>query len=186
MNIKGKFVTLRAMEIEDLELLRTMINDPEMESMVGGYSLPVSTLQQEQWIINNGNTSMNIRLIIETEDDGAVGLANIVNIDWKNRTAFHGIKIANRKFRSKGIGTDAVMAVMKYAFEELQLNRLDGTILEYNKLSKILYCDKCGWIIEGVKRQAVFKANEYHNELMVGILKKEYEDLIEKNNYWDN
>ena len=31
MNIKGKIVTLRAVELEDMELLRGMLNDPEME-----------------------------------------------------------------------------------------------------------------------------------------------------------
>lgn len=40
MNIKGKIVTLRAMEIEDQEMLRETINDPEIEKMIGGYSFP--------------------------------------------------------------------------------------------------------------------------------------------------
>lgn len=186
MNIKGKFVTLRAMEIEDQELLRNMVNDPEIEKMVGGYSFPISKFQQLKWFESNVNSHINIRLVIETEEDGAVGLANIVNIDWKNRSAFHGIKIGNRKFRCKGIGTDTVLAIMKYAFEELQLNRLDTTILKYNEPSIKLYCDKCGWKIEGVRRKAVFKLNEYHDELIVGILREEYEELIKANNYWSD
>lgn len=184
MNIKGKIVTLRAMEIEDQEMLREMVNDPEIEKMVGGYSYPTSKEQQVNWFKTNYNSQNNLRLIIETEEDGAIGFANIVNIDWKNRSAFHGIKIANKKFRSKGIGTDTVMAVMKYAFEELQLNRLDGSIIEYNEPSIKLYCNKCGWKIEGTRRKAVFKSNKYHDELIVGILKEEYEELIRLNNYW--
>ncbi|MFC5542457.1 GNAT family N-acetyltransferase [Ureibacillus suwonensis] len=186
MNIKGKIVTLRAMEEEDQELLREMINDPEIEKMVGGYSFPVSKIQQRKWFESNINSQNNLRLIIETEEDGAIGFANIVNIDWKNRSAFHGIKIARKQFRSKGIGTDTVMAVMKYAFEELQLNRLDGTIIDYNEASKALYLKKCGWKIEGVRRKAVFKQNAYHDELIVGILREEYEDLIKETRYWDN
>lgn len=35
MNIKGKIVTLRAVELEDMELLRGMLNDPEMENGCG-------------------------------------------------------------------------------------------------------------------------------------------------------
>lgn len=186
MNIIGKVVTLRAIEEEDQELLREMVNDPEIEKLVGGYSFPVSKIQQKEWFESNNNTQNNIRLIIETNEDGAIGFANIVNIDWKNRSAFHGIKIANKKFRSKGIGTDTVMAVMRYAFEELQLNRLDGTIINYNEPSRKLYCEKCGWKVEGLKRKAVFKQNEYHDELIVGILKEEYESLIKENNYWEN
>ena len=185
MNIKGKIVTLRAMEIEDQELLRGMVNDPEIEKMVGGYSYPVSKEQQLNWFNSKDNDSNNLRLIIETEEDGAIGFANIVNIDWKNRSAFHGIKIANKKFRSRGIGTDTVMSVMKYAFEELQLNRLDGSIIEYNEASRKLYCDKCGWIVEGVKRKSSFKINEYHDELLVGILREEYFELLNRTQYWE-
>ncbi|MER2169278.1 MAG: GNAT family protein [Psychrobacillus psychrodurans] len=186
MNINGKIVTLRAIEEEDQELLREMVNDPEIEKMVGGYSFPISKIQQKKWFESNVNSQNNIRLIIETKEDGAVGFANIVNIDWKNRSAFHGIKIASRKFRSRGIGTDTVMAVMKYAFEELDLNRLDGTIIDYNEASRKLYCDKCGWKVEGVRRKAVFKVNEYHDELIVGILREEYLNLIKENGYWEN
>lgn len=185
MNIHGKIITLRAMEQDDQELLREMANDSAIEKMIGGYSFPISKIQQQNWFESNINTANNLRFIIETQEDGAVGFANIVNIDWKNRTAFHGIKIASKKFRSRGIGTDTVMSVMKYAFEELQLNRLDGTIIKYNEASRKLYCDKCGWQVEGIRRHAVFKTNEYHDELMVGILKEEYEDLIKQNKYWD-
>ena len=77
------------------------------------------------------------------------------------------------------------MAVMRYAFEELQLNRLDGAIIDYNEASKRLYCDKCGWQVEGVQRNAIFKSNEYHDRLIVGILREEYFELVRQNSYWD-
>ena len=134
MNILGKYVILRAIEEEDLELLREMINDPEIERMVGGYSFPISKWQQKKWFELISNKQNDIRLIIETKEDGAIGFANIVNIDWKNRSAFHGIKIANKKFRAKGIGTDTVMAIMRYAFEELQLKmKLQVSKVQYTE-----------------------------------------------------
>lgn len=185
MDIKGKFVKLRAIEIEDQNLLRNMINDPEIEQMVGGYSFPISMDQQINWYNLHSNNQNNLRLIIETEEDGAIGFANIVDIDWKNRSAFHGIKLSNKKFRSKGIGMDTVMAIMRYSFEELQLNRLDGTIINYNEASRKLYCDKCGWVIEGTRRRAKFKTNDYHDELIVGILREEYFALVNKLKYWE-
>ena len=59
MNLKGKKVFLRAIEKEDLEFLREMINDPEMEKNVGGWSFPISKYEQEKWyenqIFNNNN-----------------------------------------------------------------------------------------------------------------------------------
>lgn len=185
MNIKGRIVTLRAIEKHDMELLKEMINDKEIEKLVVGWAFPVSSYQQNLWFDSNINDNTNLRFMIETPEDGTVGMATLTNIDWKNRNASHGIKLANRKNRAKGIGTDAVMALMRYAFDELQLNRLDGSILNYNEASKGLYCKKCGWSIEGTYRKYIFKQGEYHDLLIVGILNEDYQRLIETNHYWD-
>lgn len=184
MNIKGKFVTLRAIEEWDLELMRQMLNDPEIENLVVGWSFPVSTYQQNQWFKNNISDKNNLRFIVETEEEGAVGLATLTDIDWKNRSAFHGIKLAAKSSRRKGIGTDVVMAIMRYAFDELQLNRLDGAWFDENKASQGLY-KKCGWVEEGKRRKYIYKKGEYRDLVLSGILACEYYELIKKINYWE-
>ncbi len=184
MNIKGRFVTLRAIDREDLELMREMLNDPEIESLVIGWAFPVSKYQQEKWYENNISNNNSLRFIIETPEDGAVGLATLTNIDWKNRRATHGIKLANKKNRTKGVGTDTVMAIMRYAFDELQLNRLDGSWFETNIGSQKLYT-KCGWKVEGKYRQYVYKNGQYRDLVIVGVLREEYKELVKENNYWE-
>lgn len=154
MNIKGKVVTLRAIEKGDLELMRSMLNDPEIEKMVTGWAFPLSSYEQNEWYEKNINNNNSLRFIIEIENLGSVGLVTLTDIDWKNRKAFHGLKLANNMNRKKGIGTDSVMAIMRYAFDELQLNRLDGSWLEYNIVSQKLY-EKCGWKIEGRYRKYI-------------------------------
>ncbi len=173
MNIKGKKVFLRALEIEDMEFLRAMINDGEMEHNVIGWSFPVSKYEQQKWYENTIQNKNNIRFIIEAEGK-SIGLATLTNIDWKNRKASHGIKLFSDDIKCKGYGTDTVMTIMKYAFEELQLNRLYSTILEFNEASRKLY-KKCGWTEEGIIRKSIFKNNNYHNEIVIGILREEYE-----------
>ena len=127
MNIKGKKVTLRAMEKKDCEMVREMFNDPELENLVVGWAFPVSSYAQEKWFEAHYGDNTNFRFVIETKEDGTVGIATLTGIDWKNRRATHGIKLANKERRAKGIGTDTVMAIMRYAFDELQLNRLDSS-----------------------------------------------------------
>ena len=183
MNIEGKLVTLRAIEKEDLEFMRNMMNDSEMENLVVGWAFPVSKYQQEKWYENNIQNQNNLRFIIENKGKEALGLATLTNIDWKNRKATHGIKLANKENRTKGIGTDSVMAIMRYAFDELQLNRLNGSWFEMNIASKTMYT-KCGWQEEGRLREYVYKNGNYRDLITVGILKSDYEKLIEKNNYW--
>lgn len=65
------------------------------------------------------------------------------------------------------------MAIMKYAFEELQLVRLDGSWVDYNLASIAMY-QKCGWTIEGTKRKAIFKRGEYHDLHIGGIVADDY------------
>lgn len=184
MNIKGKYVMLRAMGKGDMEMVCSMFNDPELEDAVVGWSFPLSLEQQNRWFENNMSDNYNFRFIIETSNDGAVGIATLINIDWKNRHAEHGIKLANKERRSKGIGTDSVMAIMRYAFDELGLNRLNGSWFSNNLASKGMYM-KCGWKEEGIRRQYVFKKGEYRDLVEVGILASEYYELISKNHYWE-
>lgn len=184
MNIYGKKVILRAMEKPDCELVREMFNDPEIEDLVVGWAFPVSQFAQEKWLDAHYGDQKNFRFVIETEEDGAVGIATLTEIDWKNRRATHGIKLANIDKRNKGIGTDTVMAIMRYAFDELGLHRLETTMFETNTASRGLY-SKCGWVQEGINRECVYKKGAFRNLIVVGILASDYYVLIEKNNYWD-
>ncbi|SHJ79098.1 Protein N-acetyltransferase, RimJ/RimL family [Dethiosulfatibacter aminovorans DSM 17477] len=177
MNLIGKRVILRALEIEDMEYLREMLNDPEMESAVIGWSFPTSKYEQEQWYKNMITDKNNLKFAIQSNEGELIGLATLGKIDWKNRKATHGIKLGKNTPKGQGYATDAVMAVMKYAFEELQLNRLDGSWFENNIASQNLYI-KCGWVIEGKVRKSIYKNNEYRNEVIVGILREEYYQLI--------
>ncbi|TYS59861.1 GNAT family N-acetyltransferase [Sutcliffiella horikoshii] len=183
MNIYGKSVIIRAIEKNDLEDLKDIINSPEVENLVGGWSFPVATMQQEKWYEKVINEKDNFRWAIDTED-GFIGIATLGPIDWKNRNAFHGIKIGPKASRGKGYGKDTVMAIMKYAFEELQLERLYGSMMTTNIPSVKLY-EKCGWKIEGTRRNHIFKNNEYRDQYIVGILRDEYFDLLRETKYWD-
>ena len=178
MNLKGEKVFLRAIEKEDMEFLREMINNPELERNVVGWSFPISKYEQERWFESQIQNKNNIRYIIEVDRE-RIGVVTITNIDWKNRKACHGIKLCNDKVKGKGYGTDAVMTIMKYAFEELQLNKLYSTILDYNIPSMNLY-KKCGWLVDGVLRESTFKGNQYIDEMAVSILKKDYEERFLK------
>ena len=96
-----------------------------------------------------------------------------------NRSAFHGIKLSKSTPKRQGIALDAVMAIMSYAFEELQLNRLDSAWSEYNQPSIKLY-EKCGWSIEGCKKRGVFKRGKYYDRYFGGILVEDYKATKEK------
>lgn len=185
MILQGKQVTLRAIEESDLEMLREMANDPELERLVCGWSAPVSKYQQQKWFESVAQDKANYRFVVETKEDGAIGFASIMDINWKNRTCFPGFKLANRKFRAKGIGYDVVMVIMKYIFEELQMNHIEGKIIDNNKASLRLFIEKLGWKEEGRKRQFIYNNGAYHDLIICSILAEEYRQLLERIKYWE-
>lgn len=184
MNIHGKKVILRAMELRDGEMIRSMFNDPDIEDLVVGWAFPVSEYAQQKWLEAHYNDRTNFRFVIETED-GPIGIATLTDIDWKNRKATHGIKLTKGDHRGKGYATDAVMAIMRYAFDELGLNRLDGGWFDTNSASKALYT-RCNWVEEGVRRKYIYKKGAFRDLTVCGILAEEYRALVAENHYWDN
>jgi RimJ/RimL family protein N-acetyltransferase len=185
MNIRGKVVTLRAIELEDLPLLQQWANDPEIWEGLGGWHFPYSSMSTVTWIQNiNNNDLKNQNFAIETPEHGLIGTINLVNINWKDRNAFTGISLGNKDTRGKGYALDAVMAIMRYAFDELGLARLDGDMIETNKVSINFFQKRCGWEIEGIKKNWFFRKGCFHNKVVVGITVERYKEFLEENNYW--
>lgn len=185
MNICGKKVVLRAMELEDSKLIIDMFNDPEIENLVGGWSFPISLFAQKKWLESHYKDQDALRFVIDTKEDGPVGILTLTDIDWKNRRAALGFKIASKGDRSKGYGTDAVMAMMRYVFDELGFHRLEATRLAMNQVSASLIA-KCGFVEEGVKRDYIFKGGRYRDLVEASILADEYYELVNTNHYWEN
>lgn len=186
MNILGKKVKLRAIEERDLSILHEWTNNPEIQYWLGGWHFPTNLNDQKKWFESLSCNSVHQRYIVEDAELGAIGTANLVDIDWKNKNAFHGMLLGDKDIRGKGLGYDTVMAVMRYAFEELGLQRLDGSIIEYNKPSYRLYCEKLNWKEEGTRRNYYFRKGRFWDKINVGVTLGDYQELLEKNNYWDS
>jgi RimJ/RimL family protein N-acetyltransferase len=185
MNILGKKVMLRAIEEEDLPLLHQWANDPVTQDIIGNIHFPSSMEYHKTWFRNMQTDTLNYRFAIDTDDCGIIGLSSIIQIDWRNNHAWHGIVLGDKDIRGKGYGIDAVMATMRYAFDELHLERLDGSMIESNQISINFYCSKLGWKREGIRRNYYFRRGRYWDQIIVGITKDDYKELLNTNNYWN-
>ncbi|HOL08477.1 MAG TPA: GNAT family protein [Deltaproteobacteria bacterium] len=185
MNILGKKVTLRAIEESDLALLHQWANDPETQDIMGIIHFPSSLDFHYSWFQKLKDDALNQRFAIEAPEIGLIGLSSIINIDWRNNHAWHGIMLGNKDIRGKGYGIDAVMATMRYAFDELHFERLDGPMIEYNTVSYSFYCNKLGWKKEGIRRNYYFRKGRYWDQIIVGITRDDYIHLIQETRYWD-
>jgi RimJ/RimL family protein N-acetyltransferase len=184
MNIQGKLVTIRAIEEEDLPVLHSWGNDPDIWYMLGGWHFPSSFDSLRTWFTGLKNDKNNQRFIIEAGGN-RIGTANLVSINWKDRNAEHGMLIGSKSDRGKGYAQDTIMSIMRYAFDELGLNRLDTTIIEYNTPSLKVYMDKCGWKKEGEQRAWYFRKGQFWSRYVMGITAADYRELLQANNYWN-
>lgn len=174
MIIKHGCVILRAIEEKDFELLFSMINSPEIDLQTGAVRIPVSEAEQHEWIKSYRNSDQCIRLIIEVASGDSIGMITLNNIDWRNRTAFLHYKIdPDAKGRVKGDVFDAVCGVLSYAFLQMGLNCIEGTILTDNIFSRKL-AKKVGFIEEGIMRQRLYFNGRYHDQISISILRSEF------------
>jgi RimJ/RimL family protein N-acetyltransferase len=179
MNIKGKLVTLRAIEETDLPLLHKWANDPEIQDNFGNVHFPSSMDFHKAWFQGLKDDQWNQRFAIEAPDESLIGLSSIINIDWRNSHAWHGVMLGDVNVRGKGYGSDAIMATMGYAFDELHLERLDGGMIEYNMPSLAFYL-KMGWKEEGRRRNWYYRKGQYWDQILVGVTVNYYEELLWK------
>ena len=172
MFIKGQNVLLRAVELSDAGILRQMMNDEDIEKMMWGYSFPVSEHQQVKWIENISNEKNVFRAMIDV-DGTAIGTIILSDIDMRNGIAEIHIKLANSCKRGKGFGTDAVSALVLYAFNVLRLNCIYCRINESNMASRRMF-EKCGFKQEGCLRSRVFRDGKYYDFYEYSILKSDF------------
>jgi len=183
MNIRGKHVVLRAIELEDLPQLNVWANDPSVQRLLGGWHFPTSMRDQQAWFSALSCNSANQRFSIESEGS-LIGTANLVSIDWKNRCAGQGLMLGDQAMRGKGLGIDTLMALMRYSFHELGMVRLDTEIIEYNEASLKMHVEKCGWSLEGRKANGFFREGRHWDKLVLGITRERHDELVESSGYW--
>lgn len=182
--IRGKTLSLRAIELEDSYLLQQLINEPHVSNNVVGWSKPVPLFSQKNWI-ESSNKSNNLRLIIvDNSTDEAIGVTGLWQVDMHNKSAESAIKILPKKSR-KGFGTEAIVLTMAWAFYVVGMRRLYASILDFNNASLSLYIKKCGWRIEGREKEAIFKKGSWHDLYNVAILKSEFDLLADSQTYID-
>lgn len=180
MTIFGRDVVLRAVERSDLPLLQAWGNDPEIQFTLGSWHFPLSLQSLETWFEGLHYDGADQRFMIHTAEHGAIGTTNLVSINWKDRNAFTGLLIGDTALHRKGYGTDTVRTMMRYAFEELGLERLDTTIIDHNEASLGLYVGKCGWVEEGRKERVFFRRDRYWDNIILGITRERYDALVDK------
>ena len=109
------------------------------------------------------------------ERDRIVGIISYNCIDWQNRIAHVGYWLA-AEHQGKGIMTRACRALITYAFNELELNRVEIRCATKNKRSRAIP-ERLGFVQEGTVRHAEWLYDHYVDHIIYGILASEWKKL---------
>ncbi len=104
-----------------------------------------------------------------------VGIAKL-SINKDDNKATYSIGIFDETLFGKGLGTKVTLEVLKFAFCTLSLHRVDLRVLEYNNRAIKCY-EKCGFIHEGTEREGAYIEGKYYSDLLMSILKLEYDTM---------
>ncbi len=170
--LKSKNLQLRALELEDVDVLYQWENDTGLW-VVSNTTTPFSKYFLQQFIINSHNdiyTDKQLRLMIELVNNNTqpIGSIDLFDFDPKNLRAGIGILIAE-KYRSKGYGSEALDTVIEYCRKVLNMHQLYCNIGEDNPESLKLFQNK-GFKIIGKKKHWIRKDDDWIDEYMLQLV----------------
>ena len=174
--LRGATVWLRALEKAD-------VTDVELDDRdlghYGGFRMPFGRESQERWyakaVAGMGETMVQFVIcpIGERRGIGGIGLRDIERV---NGSAEASIFITARDDWGKGYGTDAMNALLDFAFGELRLHRVYLHVFDYNPRAVRSY-EKAGFVTEARLRRNRFHRGAYHDEFLMAILRSDWERL---------
>lgn len=182
--MKGKTIYLRLFEPEDYEKTYVWHNDWDVQKMTCGPVRFVSKEIERKWVYDKAtNNTKDIYLAIcLNETDEMVGYISLNDIDMLNKSLRGGGVVIDKRFQDGQAWFEAGELVRRYAFDTLNMNRYTASCLAEHKASRMIV-EACGYTLEGVRREAVYKEGKYHDVCCYSLLRSEYYKLREEGRY---
>jgi RimJ/RimL family protein N-acetyltransferase len=176
--IKGHIVFLSAVERSDLEQLKEWRNNYDFRKNFREYR-EINNENQEIWfnktVVNDKNTIMfSIRDIQNNELLGCCGLCYI---NWIHRYADLSFYIGKgNSYVDVKYAPDAVKTLIKYAFNEIGLNKIWTEIYTFDN-KKIEFLQNLGFKKDGQLRENYFYDGQWWDSIILSLLCREYRTL---------
>ncbi len=173
--IAGERVILRAYERDDVRAMWEAAQSPDGRGEeLRDWRKPPRSLEEmeREFEANTANPPADMLEFIIQADGRAVGDIDLFRIDERNRCAMVGIGIWRADDRGKGYGYDALRAAAQWAFDHLNLHRLELSVDPENAPARRIY-EKVGFALEGTRRGHHFQRGAYYDELIMGLLRED-------------
>jgi RimJ/RimL family protein N-acetyltransferase len=172
--IQGKNIHLRPLDMADVKSITRWHSDREIMAL---FALTTAGSEKywSEWLDKKLMSPNTIYFgVVKKNDDRLIGYIHLEEIYWSHKLCRDlGILIGEKGEWSKGYGTEAMELMMRYAFEELGLHRLELMTFDFNKRGMRVW-EKCGFTQEGMMRKARLANGEWRDLIFYALLEDEY------------
>ena len=169
--LANDIITLRAIEPEDIELLYSWENDPEIWE-VSHTLVPYSKYILALYIKNSDKDiyeTKQLRLMIDTNEGKTIGAIDLFDFEPYHSRVGVGLLIHNKEDRSKGYASEALDLLISFCFKKLNIHQIYANIESRNKISLGLF-EKHGFRICGTKKEWLRTDSGWKDEMMLQLL----------------
>jgi RimJ/RimL family protein N-acetyltransferase len=182
--IRGEKTWLRAMERDDLEASLRAVNDRETAELVG-FSSPTSKAMAERWfedeVLKQHGQREYFFTICELGQSELIGHCGFHHVQAGVRADVAILLLP--EFAGRGLGTDAMNALVDFGFGELGFERIGLHVSPGNERAIRSY-EKAGFAHEGRLRAFRRRRGEMMDDLVMSIVRADW-DAFERPRSWD-
>lgn len=173
--IKGKLVGLRALEKEDLSLLRDWRNITSFRRNFREYR-ELNLVNQENWFARLSASPNDFMFMIERlQDKQPLGACGLLYTNWIIRSADFSFYIGHDEayIDTQGYADEAARLLIGYGFKNLNLNKVWMELYEFDQM-KLNFFHNLGFIKDGKLRANCFEDGKYWDSFIVSLLAADY------------
>ena len=173
---QGERVRLRAVEPEDWKIFNQWDLDSDMARDCYWVPFPKSQEAARKGALDTSLEAPkgdNFNFVIENEKGEFVGTINTHDCDARNGAFKYGLAI-RREYQRLGYASEAIRLVLRYFFQELRYQKVTVGVYDFNEASIKLH-EKLGFQHEGRERRVYFTRGKYHDSLILGMTREEFE-----------
>ncbi len=175
--LRGERVYLRPLEPDDADLVHRWYEDTRVQTLMGDPPLSLASRRQRYEESVKGDAANVFRFVIcVLDDDRAIGRTDIFEIDRQNGSCAFGIAIGDPELWGQGFGTDAVNALVDFAFGQLRMERVWLDTDDHNARAQAAY-RKAGFTQEGRLRRAFYQDGRWSDDIRMAMLRDEWAAL---------
>jgi RimJ/RimL family protein N-acetyltransferase len=106
-------------------------------------------------------------------DGRPIGATDLREINLEDGHAAFGIVIGEKDLWGRGYGTEALLAICDFGFDQLRLERIELDVYADNERARRSY-EKAGFQVEGTLRHGHFVDGEFMDVLRMSLLRDEW------------